>query len=442
MAGVKKPAHVRMWRGKWYLIYWDYTGGIERERRLSCETLKAITPEARVELVKSYRTREKLDSAEVVIRGGRLAYDSSLVLGLDQYLKDCKRRAAAREANPDARTGISAKTLELLEKSINTFKEWLESEGRANVTTGQLDAPLLRAFIDTIAVKTTKLGNKVVKRSAATVNQYMRNVRTALRWLKSLRPPRFPDFDALNDAFKPLRGKGEPPRAFKPSELQAFMRACLEREDPMRAANVIRMKDGKRETFKQTSPSYSATPTSRLFLLLALTGARLGEVLALKWTDVDLERGRMTIHAEKTGRTRILPLVNAPEGDVAPGLLALLRKWKLEAGKREFILPHDGLAAPMFPKWGWKLALKDSEVKDLGPQALRQNFTSYAASIGVPATVAALWQGHAADVAEKHYRAQVLDRNPGASMQEAMGLDAYLDKLRPVVTVGSARAAQ
>lgn len=429
MARNQASARIVNWRGKWYLFFRDMTQDPPTIRRLSCESLKATTAEARAELVKRYRTQEKLDVAEVVKRGGRLAYDSSLVQGLDEFLADCKRRAKARESNPESRTGISSKTLELLTKSVSMFQDWLTAEDKANLTTSGLDARHLRAFFESIATKKTKLGNKVVRRRAATVNQYMRNVRTALRWLKDLRPPRFSDFESLNAAFKPLRGKEDAPRAFKPSELQAFLRACLMREDPKRAANVVRMKDGKRETFTQTAPSYSATPTSRIFLMLALTGARLGEILALKWSDVDLERGRITIHAEKTGRTRVLPLINAPEGEVAPGLASLLDSWKLEAGKREYVLPHEGLDVPAFPKWGWKLALKDSEVKGLGPQVLRQNFTSYAASIGIPAAVAALWQGHAADVAEKHYRAQVLDRNEGESLEAAMGLNSLLGVL-------------
>ncbi len=430
MARNQESARVVNWRGKWYLFFRDLTQDPTVTRRLSCDSLGATTPEARAELIKRYRTQEKLDVAEVVKRGGRLAYDSSLVEGLDEFLADCERRAKARTENPEARTGISAKTLELLTKSITSFKDWLLAEGKGSLTTSGLDVRHLRAFFESIATKKTKLGNKVVRRRAATVNQYIRNVRAALRWLRNLRPPRFPDFESLTDAFKPLRGKEDQPRAFKPSELQAFLRACLKREDPKRVANVIRLKDGKRETFEQTAPSYSATPTSRIFILLALTGARLGEVLALKWSDVDLERGRLTIHAEKTGRTRILPLINAPEGDIAPGLAAMLRQWKLEAGEREYVLPHDGLDAPAFPKWGWKLALKDAEVKELGPQSLRQNFTSYAASIGIPAAVAALWQGHAADVAEKHYRAQVLDRNPGSSLEDAMGLAQAVTKPR------------
>lgn len=54
----------------------------------------------------------------------------------------------------------------------------------------------------------------------------------------------------------------------------------------------------------------------------------LGVAVNMAWTDVDLERGRITIRASKTGRTRVLPLVGAPEGDVAPVFLELLKKWR------------------------------------------------------------------------------------------------------------------
>lgn len=56
------------------------------------------------------------------------------------------------------------------------------------------------------------------------------------------------------------------------------------------------------------------------------------------------------------------------------------------------------------------------------PQGLRKNFTSYAASLGVPAAVCAMWQGHSAQVAEDFYRQQVLEPAAAPSMQAAMGL--------------------
>lgn len=427
MGRPRKSAHIRVWRGKHYLVYTDYTSDKPKEVRLSCESQNAFDADARAELVQRYMLQEKYDTVEVAKRGGRLAYDYSLVKSLDEFLEDTKERAEVRAENPESRNGISAKTAELLEKSVGMFKDWLKMRGWSELKTGQLDGNMLTKFFDYVATQQTRLGNKTVKRRASTVNQYRRNVRAALRWINRARPPRFPDFEIFSDAFKPTRADADPPRAFTPKQLQRFLRAALEREDPGRKVTIVRFKPGgDKERFEQTATAFAATPVSRLFLMLALTGARVGEILALKWDDVDLERGRLTIRAQKTGMTRILPLMGAPEGDVAPGLVDLLRRWKLEAGEREYVMPHEGLDKPAFPKSGWQQVTREVKGDRIGPQALRQSFTSYAASIGIPAAVAAMWQGHAADVAEKYYRAQVLDRAPGKTIQDAMGLGASI----------------
>jgi integrase len=44
-------------------------------------------------------------------------------------------------------------------------------------------------------------------------------------------------------------------------------------------------------------------------VVLALsTGARSGELLSIRWTDVDLERGIITLHETKNGERRALQL--------------------------------------------------------------------------------------------------------------------------------------
>ncbi|CAG0963770.1 hypothetical protein PLCT2_00911 [Planctomycetaceae bacterium] len=442
MARPRDPAHIRIWRGKHYLVYTDFTAGVPKEVRKSCSALRAYDAEARAELVKRYMLQEKVDTVEVARRGGRLAYDYGLIASLDEFLADSKERAAVRADNPEARNGISPKTAELLEKTVGMFKDWLGARGWADIKTGELHGNMLNKFFDHVATQKTRLGNKIVRRRASTVNQYRRNVRAALRWINRARPPRFPDFASFADSFRPTRGDAEPPTAFSPAQLKEFYRCAVEREDPARKVVVVRFKPrGEKERFEQTATAYAATPVSRLFLMLALTGARVGEILALKWDDVDLSRGRLIIRAQKTGMTRIVPLMGAPEGDVAPGLVALLRRWRLEAGTREYVLPHDDLPRPAFPKSGWQMTAKDVKGERIGPQALRQNFTSYAASIGIPASVAAMWQGHAADVAEKFYRAQVLDRNPGSSIEDAMGLVDFLPRVEtPIQSLAKRRA--
>jgi len=48
--------------------------------------------------------------------------------------------------------------------------------------------------------------------------------------------------------------------------------------------------------------------TSTLLQLLKETGARIGEIERLKWTDVDLERKTVYVTAEKGSNSRILPI--------------------------------------------------------------------------------------------------------------------------------------
>ncbi|MCB9895698.1 MAG: tyrosine-type recombinase/integrase [Planctomycetes bacterium] len=424
MGRAKKPARIRRWRGEWYLFYTDYSTG--RQVRVACSSLKAFNAEQRKDLEQEYRGKEVNERAEVLKRGGGLAYDRLLIDEIDDYLEATKKREKAREANPKARSGLSAKTSEVIHHVLGHFKSWLESKRTEELQTGHLDGPTLTEYVDDLASEPARLGNrKGIKRSPATVNAYIRTLKTCLAWINSRRPPRFPDYAYLANSLKPLREDATTPTAYSPEELQAFLEKALEREQPNKVVEVRRAKSstGKSEKFQMRTVKNAVTPVSRLFVLLALTGCRVGEALSLKWTDVDLDRGRITIRAQKTGRTRWLPLAGAPEGDVAPGLVKLLKQWREEDEAREFVLPHDGLDGPVFPKGAWKGVNDATTGPRITPQRLRQNFTSYAASLGIPAAVSALWQGHGTEVAEKHYRAQVLDRRPGTSFEHAMGLD-------------------
>lgn len=421
----REHARVVKWRGDFYLFYRDHASG--KQKRVLCASLHATNAEDRIALVKEYRLIEKLDETEVVRRGGRLAYDTPLVDAIETYLKDCAKRVHSREQNPEARAGLSGKSGVMISKTIGHFTDWLERDGHAALATGALDARLLSLYFQDLAQEKTRRGRVTVRRSAATLNLYRRNLKACLSFLDDLRPPVFPDFKPIKKALKPQREDLDQPTAFSPKQLTTFLNAALEWESPELKVSVKRRKpSGKREEFEQTPPSRPATPVSRLFLLLALTGCRLGEALGLKWEDVDLDRGRVTIHAQKTGRTRVVPLVGAPEGDVSPGLLELLRSWRKAAPKAVYVLPHEKIAAPVFPKSGWQMVNERAKLERIGPQMLRQNFTSYAASLGVPSTVAAMWQGHSAGVAERHYRAQVLERLSGGSFEAAMGLQGFV----------------
>jgi integrase len=56
----------------------------------------------------------------------------------------------------------------------------------------------------------------------------------------------------------------------------------------------------------------AANPEFRTILIVALgTGMRRGEILALRWTDLDLVRGIITVSMSKSGRSRKIPMSSA-----------------------------------------------------------------------------------------------------------------------------------
>jgi len=394
--------------------------------RIACTSLNAFDAESRKALGHRYRLMEMDARGDVVRRGGTLDYGAGLLFEIEQYLKDVQRRVETRTKNPAARIGLSEQSGHLINSSIRFFKQWAHEHHHDGLECGQLSANHIRRFMDWIASTPTRHGNQVIYRTAGTINHHLRVLRGALSWINDQRPPRFPDWQSLVRAVRNRPVTPRPRLSLTPAVLQKFLVAALEYEDPARRVAVERKKAGKVENFKQAPAHVAVTPVSRLFIMLALTGARLGEVLALKWKDIDLEKGRLNIFATKTGRMRIVPLTRAPEGEISPTLAQLLRTWKLAAGTREYVLPHGELDAPVFPKSTWEAINRLANVPRVGPQMLRKCFTSFCGSLGIPATSAAQWQGHSALVAEIHYRQQVLERGSG-SIENAMGLTPYLE---------------
>lgn len=434
----RKFARAIQWRKskkeplQWWLFYRDASSG--KQRRILCEAHGAKNAAQRRELERKYRSTELQDEAEAMRRGGRLAYDTLLISALKEFETRTKERREARDKNPDARQGISAETEKALLDAVKRLREWLKSKGLKEIKTGTLGAGTLERFFEFLATEETRHGNKKIRRSAVTINKYRRHLRACFGYLDSQRPPLFPDFKSLQSAFKATRANPKRPTAFTPNELHAFVKKALERESP-RLESVTRRVRGTRKnaTHLQTVTSNADTPVSRLVLLLALTGCRLSEALALKWADVDLPKGQIRIHSTKTNWDRTFPLTRALESavDVAPNFLELLQHWKQEAGKAVHVLPHGKRESPAFSKGAWQGANEAAKVRRIGPQMLRQNFTSYAAALGIPPAVCALWQGHGANVAERHYRAQVLERQAGKTFEDAMGLTWLIRSLTP-----------
>ena len=133
-----------------------------------------------------------------------------------------------------------------------------------------------------------------------------------------------------------------------------------------------------------------------LVVLAVATGARLGELLGLRWSDVDLARGVARLTHTKNGELRTLHL--------AGHALAVLRE--LAAGQRiesHFVFPSEHGRTPASLRKPWERALSEAGVTDFRFHDLRHTAASYLAMTGATPTDIAAVLGHKTLAMVKRY---------------------------------------
>jgi integrase len=136
------------------------------------------------------------------------------------------------------------------------------------------------------------------------------------------------------------------------------------------AVGVQRFQERSRERFMDatelrlffTALQAEADPTVREFFLLALlTGGRRSNVLAMRWEDIDLERGLWRIPGEKSKNGSALTVV------LAPLAVSLLTERKKGVGTSPWVLPSAGSESGHFvePKSAWGRILARAELARL-----------------------------------------------------------------------------
>jgi integrase len=142
--------------------------------------------------------------------------------------------------------------------------------------------------------------------------------------------------------------------------------------------------------------------------LLILTGARLREILGLKWEYVDLERGLLLLPDSKTGRKAII--LNAPA-------LAILRELPrvdvhVIASEIENQPRHD-LSKP------WKLITTRADLVGVRIHDLRHTHASYGAGAGFGLPIIGKLLGHSQPATTARYAH--LDNDPLKRASELIG---------------------
>lgn len=146
-----------------------------------------------------------------------------------------------------------------------------------------------------------------------------------------------------------------------------------------------------------------------LLVLFALTtGMRRGELLGLRWQDVDLERRLAVIQHTKNGDRRSVPIV--------PEVAALLREHgKVRRLDNERIFPGDG-KGPVWFDAEWFVALKAAKVRDFRFHDLRHTAASYLAMSGATVPELAAVLGHRTLAMVRRY-SHLSDQHTGAVIE-------------------------
>jgi integrase len=150
-----------------------------------------------------------------------------------------------------------------------------------------------------------------------------------------------------------------------------------------------------------------------LVLTAILTGARRGELLSLRWADVDLERGLAQLGRTKNGDRRTLVLL--------PQVISALRPFASDVAARfVFGSRRSKQQTPAVIDNAWRAALARSNVDNFRFHDLRHCCASYLAQHGTPLNVIAEILGHRKLDMSKRY-AHLTTQTKAAAMRAALG---------------------
>lgn len=128
------------------------------------------------------------------------------------------------------------------------------------------------------------------------------------------------------------------------------------------------------------------------FLLCLLTGARRGNVQAMRWEDIDGESCTWRIPETKPGGAHVVPLVRE-----AVAVLRARRRSQEDcsAERSEFVFPGRGRSGHLQePRPAWLALLKRAKLRDLRLHDLRRTLGSWQASTGASLPIIGKSLGH------------------------------------------------
>jgi len=299
--------------------------------------------------------------------------------------------AAARRTSFDALTEDYVKTVlaefDETQRKTRTKQLMWWAKRFAGLTVAQITADVIATARDACAVETFTRGKprkdkktgeviapKEYKRTGATVNRYIAALSHTMTF--AVKERRLIDRNPVGDISRKKESRGRT-RFLSDDERTALLDACAKSE---------------------------WAPLHALVLLAITSGARRGELISLRWADVELKVGRVLVGKSKNGEQRTLPL--------AGKALEALRALKLKGSARsEYVFPnpseHPG-AFEYFDSY-WYAALEAADLNNFHFHDLRHTTASMLAAQGCSLLEIADVLGHKTLAMVQRYSHLVVD---------------------------------
>lgn len=171
--------------------------------------------------------------------------------------------------------------------------------------------------------------------------------------------------------------------------------------------------DAEREALLSACRSSRCPYLYPLVLLAICTGARFGELITLKWQNIDFERRLMRLEKTKNGEKRAVPL--AP-----PAYNEMLKLYEARRGGVTWLFPRCDGQAPFTVKKYWESAMREAELENFRFHDLRHTTASYLAMNGATLIEIAAVLGHKTLQMVKRY-SHVTDQHTSAILGKMTG---------------------
>jgi len=169
----------------------------------------------------------------------------------------------------------------------------------------------------------------------------------------------------------------------KPKEPRGRVRFLSEDED-LPNGTLIK---GERTRLLSACKESKCADLYPVVILALSTGMRQGEIMGLRWPDIDLKQERIILHETKNGERRSVPLIGYAKN-------ILEERSKVRQFDTNLVFPGKKHQSPTFIRTPWNAAVKAAEIENFRFHDLRHSAASYMLMSGASSGEIAELLGH------------------------------------------------